>query len=298
MSGAPYDVIIIGAGPAGLSAALFLGRCRRTVLLCDDGHPRNYPSHALHGFLTRDGIEPAEFRSIAREQLHQYPTVEIREATVKDAFRRDRSFEVALADGTRLRCRKLLLATGLIDELPQIQGIEAYYGRSVFHCPYCDGWEQRDRSIAVYARGDHKGGGLALELTQWSRNLVLCTDGPSELSDHYRQRLARYRIPVREERIVELAGADGMVEAMIFETGERLTCEAIFFNTGCRQASDLAQRLGCGFDESGGVDTSSAPGVYTAGDAARDVLQAIVAAAEGAEAAMAINTALLKEDLR
>src|SRR6266498_1985967 len=134
-----FDVIIVGAGPAGLSAALILGRCRRRVLVCDIGHPRNAASHALHGFLTRDGIEPAELLRIAREQLHPYDSVELRAVEVTDATRVEHRFEVSLNDGGHLSCRKLLLATGVVDQVPAIAGIEMLYGRSVFHCPYCDG---------------------------------------------------------------------------------------------------------------------------------------------------------------
>jgi thioredoxin reductase len=135
-----FDVIIVGAGPAGLSAALVLGRCRRRVLVCDSGEPRNAASHGLHGFITRDGIKPKEFLRIGREELTQYETVELRDATVVAASREDDGFEVTLAGGERIASRKLLLATGVVDELPELEGLDQFYGRSVFHCPYCDGW--------------------------------------------------------------------------------------------------------------------------------------------------------------
>src|SRR6185503_3636553 len=131
----PLDVIIVGAGPAGLSAALVLGRCRRRVLICDSGHPRNAASHGLHGYLTRDGIEPAEFLRIAREQLRPYETVQLRRVEVIDARRLDNLFEISLAGGERLAARRLLLATGVLDEMPQIDGLTELYGTSVFHCP-------------------------------------------------------------------------------------------------------------------------------------------------------------------
>lgn len=219
-----------------------------------------------------------------------------------DAARQGRMFEVTVDDGAKFQCRKLLLATGLVDKLPEVSNVEEFYGRSVHHCPYCDGWGWRDQPIAAYGRGDDKGGGLALELTLWSQDLVLCTDGPSELSDDYRHRLAHRGIEVREERIAGLEGADGMLESIVFEDDKRLSRHALFFNTQARQASDLATRLVCDFDEQGGVARNqfamtSVSGVYVAGDASRDVLQVIVGAAEGAEAAVAINTALLKEDM-
>jgi thioredoxin reductase len=302
MSGAEFDVIIIGGGPAGLSAALMLGRCRRSLLLCDDGRPRNWASCAVHGFLTRDGIDPAEFRSIAHEQLRPYQTVELRQARVINAVRQGRMFEVTLDGGATLQSRTLLLATGLMDKLPDIPNVEDFYGRSVHHCPYCDGWGWRDQPIAAYGRGDENGGDLALKLTLWSQDVVLCTNGPSELTNDYRQRVARHGIEVREERITGLEGAAGTLESIVFEGGKRLTRHALFFNTQTQQASDLAKRLACEFDEQGGVahdqfGLTSVSGVYVAGDASRDMLQVIVGAAQGAEAAVEINAALLKEDL-
>lgn len=301
------DVIIVGGGPAGLNAALVLGRCRRNVLLFDDGKPRNAVSHALHGFLSRDGTAPSELRAIAREQLAAYPSVTIDDDRVVDAIREEDGFLVTTRSGRHYRARKLLLAAGVVDDLPKQPGFRELYGTGVFLCPYCDGWEMRDRPLAVYGRGDVKGGGMALEITQWSRDIVLCTDGPSELSDHYRQRLANNGVAIREERIVRLEIGRNLpydcAFEIEFETGPVLQRAALFFNTSRVQSTDLAARLGCDMYDPKGckVDNEKQvthiPGLYIAGDASRDVLQVIVAAAEGAEAAIAINTALLRADL-
>ncbi len=301
------DVVIVGGGPAGLNAALVLGRCRRDVVLFDDGKPRNAVSHALHGFLSRDGIAPSELRAIARQQLATYPSVHIDEDRVIDAVRTDYGFLVSTRNGRRVRTRKLLIAAGVVDDIPKQPGFRELYGRGVFHCPYCDGWEMRDRPLAVYGRGDAKGGGLALEMTHWSRDTVLCTDGPSELSDHFRGRLELNGVAVREEKIVclEISRSVPYDAAfdIIFETGARLHRAAIFFNTSRVQSTDLAARLGCDNYDSEGCEIDNdqqmthIPGLYVAGDASRDVLQVIVAAAEGVEAAIGINNALLREDL-
>lgn len=297
------DTIIVGAGPAGLSAALMLGRCRRSVVVFDTGHPRNAASQAMHGFPTRDGIAPREFLRLAREELLRYETVAIRDERVVAAqCSRDSRFEVTLEGGERVRARKLLLATGVVDNLPAIDGFRELYGRSIFHCPYCDGWEVRDRPIAVYGTGE-RGLGLALELTCWSRDLVLCTDGPCEIDADGRARLGRNGIELRETRVARLDGHDGILTDIVFEDGSRLPRSAMFFTTGQSQRSDLLVQLGCEFNEKGTVqtgkyETTHLPGLFVAGDASRAVQWVIVAAAEGAEAAFVINTDLLKEDIR
>ena len=297
-----YDVIIVGAGPAGLSAALILGRCRRSVLLCDTGRPRNAASHALHGYLTRDGVGPREFLATARKELQQYETIETRDVEVMAAECRDGRFYVTMATLEKACARKLLLATGVVDNLPAIDGFRELYGRSVFHCPYCDGWEVRDQPLAIYGRGE-RGLGLSLELTTWSRDLVLCTDGPAEIDDEGRARLHRNGIRIREDRVVRLDGTDGILERVALEDGSDLPRRALFFTTGQWQRSDLSNQLGCEFNDKGTVrtgkyETTHLPGLYVAGDASRAVQWVVVAASEGAEAAFAINTDLTREDLR
>jgi thioredoxin reductase len=284
-----------------LSAALMLGRCRRRVLVCDVGEPRNRWSHAVHGFLTRDGMPPATFLQAAREELRPYDTVEIRLSRVVDATRDHRGFEVQCEDGTRLRTRKLLLATGVVDELPDIAGLTELYGRSVHHCPYCDGWEWRDQPVAVYGRGD-AAARLALSLTVCTADLVLCTDGPAVHSDWMRRRLDAFDIRVREQRVVRLEGREGRLDRIIFEEGAAEDRRALFFATGQRQASELPARLGCTFTDAGAVSTgkceaTNVPGLYVCGDASREAQFVVVAAAEGAEAGMAINKALLEDEL-
>ncbi|KYF67588.1 NAD(P)/FAD-dependent oxidoreductase [Sorangium cellulosum] len=296
-----YDVIIVGGGPAGLSAALILGRCRRRVLVCDSGRYRNHAAHEMHGFLSRDGIAPSELRRIGREQLQPYG-VEIREVTVAEVRREDRRFELTLEGGERLVCRKLLLATGLVDRLPDLPGLAAMYGKSVHHCPYCEGWEVRDQPIGVYGQGC-TGISLAVNMKTWSDDVVLFTDGPAGIQKAEAQRLERHGVGVREARIARLEGRDGMLERVVFEDGSAVERRALFLKTTLEQGSDLARKLRCKVTDARGVETAdkheetTCEGVFVAGDASKDVLLAIMAAAEGADAAFGINCALQEEDL-
>jgi thioredoxin reductase len=295
---ARWDAIILGGGPAGLSAALILGRCRRRVILCDTGRRRNAASRALHGFLTRDGIDPAELVRIGRRQLARYGTELVREEAI-DARRIRNGFEVDLASGRRLTGRSLLIATGVADRLPPIDGLRELYGRAVFHCPYCDGWEVANRPLAVYGRG-HSGMGLSLALLTWSRQVALVCDGRARLFAAEREKLERRGIRIFESRVVRLeprrAGLD-----LVFADGSRLSRRALFFSTGQDPCSNLPRKLGCRFTRKGTVRTdrlerTGVPGLFVAGDASRDVQLAIVAAAEGAKAAFAINRDLQEEE--
>lgn len=297
------DVIIVGAGPAGLSASLILARACRTVLVFDEGHPRNAVTRHLHGFLTRDGTSPDDFRRMAREELARYDTVRVESARVVNATQLGPDgFEIGLGDGRRFRSRKLLLATGVADNVPDVPGIGDFYGSSVFHCPYCDGWELRGQPLAVYGCS-RRGYGLSLELTGWSRDIVLVSDGSCELDGGQIARLSANGISIREEKIVKLEGREGLLERIVFDSGPPLARRAMFFTTGQRQCSDLAKSLGCEFNEKGTVstgrhETTHLPGLFVAGDASRDVQWVVVAAAEGAEAAFAISQDLIKAGLK
>jgi thioredoxin reductase len=292
-----FDVIVVGGGPAGLSAALMLGRCRRRVLLCDLGQPRNRRSRALHGYLTRDGIAPPELNELGRRELASYH-VDFRCTGVTAARREAGHFRVALGTGHEEAARYLLIATGVVDDLPAINGFEECYGRSVFHCPYCDGWECRDRRLAAFGRGKEVTG-LALGLRAWSGDVMVCTHG-ARLDAAKRERLARNGIAVRTEPIAELTQADGQLSRIVFARGDAVERDALFFSTGQHPQSPLAVALGCTLTRHGVVKTGSGcdtnvDGVFVAGDASRDAQFVVVAAAEGVKAAVAINKALQAE---
>jgi thioredoxin reductase len=294
-----YDAIIIGGGPAGLSGALVLGRSRRHVLVCDTGRPRNAATEGVHSFITRNGIAPFELLRIAREELAPYD-VTLRNVAATDIELLGKGFRVSFEEGEPLTARTVMLATGVRDEIPEIEGIGEMYGRSVHHCPYCDGWESREKAIAVHGNGGH-GLGLALSMKTWTDDLVLCTDGPARLTARDRKRLARHGILVREECIARLEGRDGMLERIVFVGGDFIERESMFFSAGQHQGCDLARRLECRFTKRGAIWTnrnecSSIPGLYIAGDASRDTQLVIIAAAEGAKAAVAMNTAMQREE--
>ena len=296
----PWDTIVVGAGPAGLSAALILGRCRRSVLVCDRGTPRSWASKEMHGFLSRDPMPPDEFLQLGRDELSRYDGVRLTAAEVISASREDGGFEVATAEGATHRARKLLIATGLFDELPPVDGVRELFGRSVFQCPYCDGWEFRAKPVVVYGRGQ-RAFEMARAMTAWTQDLALVTNGPAGLDRESREALERHRIPLIEQPIRNVVGSGGCLEAIVFDNGDTRPAAAMFFDTPSRPQSDLARMLGCAFNRAGGVrcgrySESSVPGVFAAGNITRDVQLSIVAAAEGAKAAFGINRALTRED--
>jgi thioredoxin reductase len=305
-----YDVVVVGGGSAGLSAALVLGRSRRRTLVVDAGEPRNAPSSGVHGFFSRDGIPPQELLKTGREQLEPYPSVEVRPARVTATSGENGGFEVILDDGALVRSRKLVLATGVVDELPDKPGFEELWGRGVYHCPYCHGWEVRDRPLAVLS-SDEGAVQRATFIRNWSRDLVLLTDGPANLNEEGRRILHALDVPMREERISHLegdpGGAAGGLRRIHFEDGSSLEREGLFHVPPQRQGSELAKMLGCEIVAMGqapaGVKAdpttreTSVAGVYVAGDAGNAVQSALLAAASGANAAFFVNHSLVADEV-
>ena len=295
-----FDVIIAGGGPAGLNAAIVLARSRRKVIVFDNGNQRNIRSHGMHNYLTRDGIKPVDFLQLARDEARRY-RISIKDVEVKSATRnKDGHFEVTDIKGGVYSAKKILLATGLSDNLPAVEGLEELYGKYVFHCPYCDGWEVRDKRIAVYARSKN-GVDLAISLKTWSNLVTLYTDGRKYLKPSELALLEQYEIPVLTARIKRLQIAKDKLRSVVLRDDSSHLCDALFFVNGYTQQCGLAERLGCTINSKRVVITNRAqetniPGVFVAGDASRDMHFVVVAAAEGAKAGVSINKELQHEE--
>lgn len=297
---ASYDVVIVGGSNAGLSAALTLGRARRTVLIVDGNEPRNAPASHTHNFFTRDGTPPDELRRIGRAQLEPYG-VAFKTAEVEQAARQSETFSVTLSDASTVRARKLLLATGVTDDLPALANLREVWGKDVVTCPYCHGWEVRDAPLAVVASGD-MGYEYALMIYNWSRDLVLCSDGPARFTEAQRRYLGVLGIRLIETPLTGFElDAQNHLRAVSFADHTQLARRAVFMHPPVRLRGNLALQLGCALEDEGRrikVDDfgqTTTPGVYAAGDAVTPFYQAIRAATDGSKAAAMLNRAFIQE---
>ncbi|WP_159882074.1 NAD(P)/FAD-dependent oxidoreductase [Paenibacillus puerhi] len=295
-----YDCAIIGGGPAGLNAALVLGRARRNVILFDDSRPRNEVTRQTHGFITRDGVSPGEFRQAAYRDLSRYASVLCKPERVV-SVNRTSTFRLTTDRGECYVARTVLLASGLREALPSIRHIHEYYGSSLFSCPYCDGWERLDEPLVVISEQPlayH----MARTVRQWSRDLIVCTNGKPALTDDQRQALRRKGVGLYEQPIRCLNGEQGQLKSSLLEDGTELRRTGGFVETAWFQAAPFGEALGCRSNPLGGlaIDSlgrTSVAGVYAAGDTcAIAPSQLIVAAAEGSRAAIGINSDLIHAD--
>ena len=288
----PYDVAIVGGGPAGLAAALIFGRIRRRVLLLDADDPAHGVSDGVHGFFGHDGTPPLELRRIAREQLRAYESVTVQTVTVEEASATPSGFSV-LADGTTSEAGVLLLATGMRYELPPIEGIAEVWAHGAYHCPYCHGWEVRDQPLAVYGAGATR---LALLLSSLSDDVVLLTDGSSDLDPADAARLRQTGVAIRDDPVARVEAEGGKLARVVFADGSTDDRTGLFFVPSFT-ASPLPAQLGCDLDESGAVlvdadGATSVPGVFAAGDATAEKKAVVLAAAAGSRAAYSITASL------
>ena len=302
---ATWDCIVVGGGAAGLSAALVLGRARRTALVVDGGAQSNLPSHGIGGLLGHDGRSPAAFYTLGRDQLAAYPSVTLRTGTVVTGRRRNGHFELDIDDGTRHGARRVLLATGMEYRHPSVRGLDERWGRSVFHCPFCHGWEVQDRVLGVLDKGP-PGVHRALLLRIWSDDVTLLTNGPSELDDEERRRLGAAGVVVDERPVAELCGLDDTLTAIRFADGGERPCAGLLVPVTLHQRSSLAAELGARAADPGqiAVDAvdidamfqTSAPGVLAAGDLSCQMPSVANAVAAGSNAAATVVRGLAGED--
>ena len=275
----PYDVVIAGGGPAGLAAALMLGRARKRILLCDAGTPRTVAAVHVHGFVTRDGITPAEFRRIGRQQLETYPGVEVRDVRVEKIDGQRGAFDVQLTTG-RVEARRILLCTGMIDQLPEIDGFDALWGTSLIQCPYCHGWEIQNQRFG-YLAADVEALAFPLLLRGWTSEVTVLTDGRFTVPPDVSARLMTGGVRLEPRRIARVVPRDGHLDRIEFVDGPPLPCDALFAHPPQRQG-DLARSLGLVLDAAGYVQVNeqretSISGIYAAGDLASPIQGALVA---------------------
>jgi thioredoxin reductase len=298
MTSKTFDVAVVGGGAAGLSAALVLGRARRSVVVIDGGAPRNAPAAHMHGFLSRDGLPPSELLRIGREEIAAYGVELVPDHVVSV----EAGFALHLASGQTLSARRLLIATGAVDELPDIPGLEERWGADFLHCPYCHGWEVRDEPIGVLAT-DAGSVGHAQLIRGWSDDLVFFAH-TCELTETERDQLEARGIRVVEGEVRQLVVEGDRMRGVILAGGRLVERAALFMRPTMRpRGSELVHQLGCAVDDQGFVvvDRSGAttvPGVCAAGNVANPRAQVITAAGEGSAAAIALNADLVREDVR
>jgi thioredoxin reductase len=296
-----YDVVVIGGGAAGLSAAIVLSRARRHVLVVDGGRPRNAPAAHMHGFLSQDGMPPSELLAVGRDEVRSYDG-EITEGHVAEVSRQGDGFVVTLQSGRTASTRRLLVATGLRDELPNIGGLRERWARDVLHCPYCHGHEVRDRALGVIGGWSPESVRYAQIVRQWSGDVVLFA-GPGTLSEADKEQLTARAIGIVEGRVSHVTVRGDALHRVALEDGRSVPRDVVFVPPRFVPNNDVLSDLGCSLDEAGWVvadatGQTTVPGVWVAGNVSNPRAQVITAAGEGSAAAIAINADLVDEDVR
>ena len=296
-----YDVAVIGGGAAGLSAALVLTRARRSVAVIDAGHPRNAPAAHLQGFLSRDGMPPTELLALGLSEVAAYGGHLVRGTVTSITRAGDATFEVRLGDGDRLAARRILVTTGLRDEIPDLPGVRERWGRDLLHCPYCHGYEVRDQRLGVLG-GTPEAVQHALLVRQWSADVVYFNH-TGTLTSHEREQLVSRAIGVVEGQVTGLVIEDDALAGVELDGGQVVRRDAVFVRPTFVPHADLLTELGCATHDNGWVHAdptgrTSVAGVWVAGNAANPRAQVITAAGEGSAAAIALNNDLVEEDVQ
>ncbi|TXD39294.1 NAD(P)/FAD-dependent oxidoreductase [Lujinxingia vulgaris] len=286
------DVLIIGGGPAALSAALYLGRARRRALVVDAGEPRHAPSSGVHKFLTREGVSPAGLRELAWDDLQEFPTIDHRQAYVDGLVFEDNHWRARTDDGQTLQARAVLLAVGVVDVHPDIPGYAERWARSIHHCPFCHGWEVRDQAVAAVG-GNEYARHMGPVLTNWSDDVIVLSHG-EPFDEETKALLNDLKIPFYTSPIVDLEGEDGALKTIVLENGTRVARSAMFVKLGQRHHELIhtlklplkGERLE--FVEVDPMQRTPLPMLWAAGDITSGFQQVLEAAAQGARAAASI----------
>jgi len=294
-----YDVIIVGGSYAGLSAAMSLGRSLRKVLVIDSGNPCNRKAPQAHNFLTHDGDIPGDIAAKGRRNVEKYTTVEFRNGTAVHAERRNALFEVTTEDGKVVAGKKLLFATGLKDNLPDIPGAAECWGISILHCPYCHGYEAANQKTGLIGNGE-LGYEVVRLISNWTKDLVLFTDGECTFTDEQKTKLRTLNIPIVETAIMEIVHEQGRLSEVVLKDGSRYALQALYLKPAFEQHSLIPQALGCKLDEHGllVVDTfhrTNVDGVYAAGDNCTFGRSIAVAVSAGSVAGVFLNKEMIEE---
>lgn len=295
-----YQVIIIGGSFAGLSAAMTLGRSLRKTLVIDAGEPCNRRVEHAHNIITHDGDSPARINEIAKNKLKEYLDVSFENDFVVDVKRKNDFFEVVTRSGKSFSSRKILLSTGLHDEMPAIEGFEECWTVSIFHCPYCHGYEVRDQKLALFGNGD-LGFEFVRMLRNWSKDLALFTNGESTLSPEQEVALKERNVPVHTSPIEYLHHENGMIREIRMIDGKSVKVDAVFAKPALGQTSNLPVQLGCAINEHGLIivdefNHTNVKGIYAAGDCTSMFRALTIAMASGTKAGAIINRELGEED--
>jgi thioredoxin reductase (NADPH) len=294
------DCAVIGAGSAGLNAALVLGRARRSVVLFDNGTNRNRVTRESHGFLTRDGIKPSEFRKIAIEEIRQYPSIQIQNETITNVVKQDDLFHIITSDNHTYYAERIILATGVQEIHPKVPELDRYYGITIHSCPYCDGWERKDQALILIAEKEKAVLHMSKLLYNWSTDLIVTTNGHF-LSPAIQTELSKRNIEIVQEPIRRLYGKNGHLQQVEFASGVVIAREGGFIAPHFYRSNPFLEQLGCRLEEDGTVEMdalgrTSQDKVYVAGEYGQlSPSSLVLAAADGFNAAIAVNTDITKE---
>lgn len=295
-----FDVIIVGGSYSGLAAGMALGRALRRVLIIDSGKPCNAQTPYSHNFLTQDGQTPAAIASLGKRQVEQYSTVSFFDGMVLEADVTGKGFDVRVASGETFRSKKLIFATGIRDMLPKIDGLAECWGISVLHCPFCHGYEVRNKKTAIISNGS-QGFDLAGLISNWTKDLSIFTNEPADFTSEQITQLAAHHITIIETPIAKLEHTGGNISSILLEDKTRLPLTAAYIRSPFRQASPVPEFLGCALTEDGYIQTDAAqltsvPGVFACGDGASRVRTVANAVATGTTAGIMATRQLIAEE--